>query len=408
MPTFRYQAKDQQGSNVQGSLKANSKEQVLAELWEQGYYILKVKEYSERSNLLKGSRLFSLLSRGQASSRDLMLFCRQFGAMLSSGMTALYSLQTLQRKGENPALGKTLEEVTVSLEQGKTLWESFARHPQTFPPLVIHMVEAGEAGGFLEEVMERLAEHFEKEHDLKEKIKTATTYPVVVLALAVFVISFLLVKVLPTFSDMFSGMGVELPLLTRIVLALGEGVSNYWPLLIFFLAAGVLFFLRFVRTDKGKVYYDWMLLKLPLYGPFYKKILAARFARILAALLASGVGLIVSLELVERVANNTLFARATRAVREAVTRGDKMSFPLENSNFFPSMVVEMISVGEDTGRLDQMLLKGAYFLESEVEFVAERFISIIEPVLIIFLAVVVGIIALSVLLPMFNMFQYIG
>lgn len=408
MPFFCYRVKDQLGNTIQGSLTASSQEQALSDLWEQGYYILKVKEYSEKKNVLAGLKFIPLIRRGKITSRDLMFFCRQFATMLSSGMTALHSLSTLQRKADNPLLRKALEEVTNKLEQGHTLWESFARHSDIFPSIVTHMIEAGEAGGFLPEVLERLAEHFEKEHNLKEKIKTTTAYPIVILTLAVFVIFFLIIKVLPTFSDLFTGMGVELPLLTRVILGFGEVASNYWFIIIFVIMSVLLFSSRYIKTKTGRILFDRLLFKIPSYGLLYKKVLTARFARILATLLASGVGLLVSLELVEKVVNNTQFAQVISTAREVVTRGDKISVPLENSNFFPSMVVEMISIGEDTGQLDEMLQKGAYFLESEVEYVAERLTSIIEPLLIIILAVIVGIIALSVLLPMFNIFQYIG
>ena len=408
MSFFRYRAKDRWGNTIQGSLTASTREQALSQLWEQGYYILKVKEYRGKEKSLGGWRMRSLVTRGKVSSRDLMFFCGQFGTLLSAGMTALHSLQTLQRKADNPTLGKALGEVTVRLEQGHTLWECFARQPQVFPPVLIHMVEAGETGGVLPEVLERLSYHFEQEYELKEKIKTATAYPLLIMALAVLVISFLVTQVLPVFSGLFAGTGVELPLLTRIVLGLGESASRYGPYILFATAAGLLFFLRYIKTETGRNFFHRVLFKIPLYGSLYRKVLTARFSRVMATLLASGVGVLLSLELVEKVVNNNYFAGVLERVREGVVRGEKMSPCLEESSFFPSMVVEMISVGEDTGQLNLMLEKAAHFLESEVQYTAGRLTSILEPVLIIFMSAVVGTIALSVLLPMFDMFQHIG
>ncbi|PKM83456.1 MAG: hypothetical protein CVU88_02875 [Firmicutes bacterium HGW-Firmicutes-13] len=407
--SFRYRVKDKSGKNYQGTGTASSREQFIAELWEQDYLILEIKEYhSSGKMILTAAEKLYLSLKKKAGPRDLMVFCRQFATMLSAGITVLHSLRLISQKAENCLIGKAVDKIVLSLEQGKILSSSFAEHPRVFPGVFIHMIEAGEAGGFLEEVLYKLADHFEKEHDLKEKVKTAAAYPLIILVVSFFVTGFLIIKVLPTFTIIYSGMGVELPPLTGLLIGLGEMVKKYALTILIYMIISILVMLRYIKSSSGRARLDKLLFLIPVYGNLSRKIMTARFARMLGLLIGSGVGLLKSLELVENISGNILLSRALRHTREIVLQGHSITEPLAQSSLFPSMVVEMIQVGEDTGSLDNILLKTALYLENEIEYMVERLTAIVEPLLIVILAFVVGTIALSVLTPMFDLFQHIG
>ncbi|MCD5401102.1 type II secretion system F family protein [candidate division NPL-UPA2 bacterium] len=404
-PSYSYQVKDSQGKLLKGSREGNSRQDILTDLWEQGYTVIKVQEGSG-SSFLRDLNLSSLLQK-KIKPREFMVFCRQFATMLSAGMTVLNSLRILSRQAVGTDLGEALENVTVNLENGSSLAESFAARPQVFPSIFVNMIAAGEVGGILDEVLERLAHHFEKDNDLKEKIKSALTYPAVISVVTLIVITFMIVVVLPSFTEIFVGMGVELPLMTRVLLGIGTGVSSYWYII---LPLIILFFLglsRYFKTPQGRKVLDKFFIKMPIYGNLYRKVLVARFARTMGTLLTSGVGLLETLELVEKVVGNSLYARVLSRTREVVRQGYSMAETLGEGGLFPLMVLEMVSIGEETGAIDEMLQKVADFYEAEVEFVVARLSAVIEPVLIVFMAVAVGFIALAILLPMFEIFQMI-
>lgn len=406
---FFYRVKDKKGKTVRGARAADSREQILEELWEQDFYILNLKEC-----LVEWKKVQSTTSGGspllekKVSSRDLMVLCRQLSIMLSAGITVLHSIQILKGRTGSKLLGETLGHVAVSLEQGNTLSESFAGHPHVFPRILIYVTEAGETGGILGQVLERMAGHFEKENHLKEKIRSAAIYPLVILTVAFLVVIFLLFIVLPVFIDMFDGMEVQLPLITRMLIALGINAVKYWA--VFLPAAVISLFtvVSFLKSDRGKACLDKFILKVPIYGTLCRRIMIARFTRTLGSLYASGVGLLTSLELLENIVGSTLFNQTLRRAGEAVRQGQSMTSPLKESGLFPTMVIEMISTGEESGSLGRVLQKAADFLESEIDYGIERLTALIEPVLIVFLALIVGSIVLSILLPMFEVYQYIG
>jgi len=406
MASYYYRAKDGEGKVIQGTLEAASREKLLSKLWEKGYVVIKVKEVGGQ-----GESIFTLsrkgLFQGKVNARDLMFICRQLSAMLNAGLTVLSSLNLLEREAENPNLKEALGKVINSLEQGSTLAGALGENPRVFPPLMAYMVEAGEAGGFLDKVLERLGDHFQREHDFREKVKSALTYPVVILGISLLVVIFLIVKVLPTFNQVFAGMGVELPLFTRILIGVGENSALYSPFILAGIFLGILLFIRYIKTEKGRFFWDGFLFKVPLYGKLYQKILLAHLTRTLGNLHESGIGLLFSLELLEKITVNSHLARALFRAREGVSRGYNLAGSLAESKLFPHLIVEMINVGENTGQLNTMLLHGARFLEAEVEYVVERLTTIIEPILIIFMAFLVGGIALSILIPMFEIFQNI-
>lgn len=404
MPSFYYKAKDSQGRTYGGMISARSRKEVLADLWSRDFFILEVEmKESSPAKILLNVKNFKKL----ATSREMMFFCRLLAALLAAGVPVTRSLQTLRENTENKQLKTCLAEVIREVEQGGTLHEAFKKKSAVFPPLFIHMMKAGEEGGVLPEVIEQLAEHFEKDHDMKEKIKSAAAYPMVISTVSLFVIIFLMVKVLPGFKNTFRSMGVEMPFLTRLFMESGEILGVYGKITI----PGLLFFfflaVRYVRTEKGRGMLDRLKIQIPVFGAVYRKMLAARFASSMGILLSSGTGLLPSLELTAFMIDSRVFSHTLYQAAEAVRRGQNMTGPLEESGLFTLPVVELISIGEETGTLKEMLGKAAHSLESEVKYVVERLNTLIEPVLIVILAFVVGTIALSILLPMFTVFQQI-
>ncbi|MEW5922019.1 MAG: type II secretion system F family protein [Bacillota bacterium] len=337
--------------------------------------------------------------------QELMNFCQQFAAMLSAGISVLTGLEILQRQAGNPRLKKGIRSVAQHVEQGKSLAEALAREKEIFNPFFTSMVEAGETGGVLERTMQLLAVYFEKKKDLEQKLKTATAYPKFVFLIILGLIIFLLTFVLPAFAGIFAGMGIELPLPTRVLLSAGEGLRVYWHFLFTGGAVVYLVICRLLKTDRGIYYRDFITLRIPLFGPLYRKVMVARFCRTLSTMLGSGLGLLTALEQAKNVVNNRVFAERIDSVRESVVRGESVAATLAAANFFPLLVIGMASVGEQSGRLEEMLARAADLFESEVNYIVERLGSLLEPALVIFLSLVVGGMVLSVFLPLFGVFE---
>ncbi len=352
--------------------------------------------------------VFQRLSRKKVKAKELMIFCRQFATMVSAGLNVLTAIEIMHKQMKNRHVKEALSEVAIGLENGHSLSASFKSSGHKFPLLFVRMLEAGESSGRVVEVLDRLALYFEKEHDTREKVKTALAYPFFILCLAVIVILFLLVKVLPVYADIFRSLDAELPLLTTILIELGSLVGRFWLVLVMF--GGVLCFSggKALQSRRGKEVSDKIKIAFPLFGELYRKMLLARFARIFGVLLSSGVNLLPSLELVEQVLENQYYHKALRQARTGVSQGHGLARFLRGNKLFPAMVVEMIHVGENTGNLEVMLSKIAEFMESELDYAVDRLSSLIEPVLIVLLAVVVGVIALAILLPMFDVFEFVG
>ncbi len=337
-----------------------------------------------------------------------MVFCRQFLILLKAGITVTNALRVISRQIDNKAFQDKLDEVINSVEQGNTLADSFRAHHNFFPSIFINMVEAGEMGGILDDVMERLSLHFEKEYELKEKIKSALTYPLVILAVALLVVFFLVVVILPTFEGIFASMGAELPLMTRALLNVSKFIGTFWYLVVF---SGILLIIgakKYISSGKGRAFFDRAKLRIPVFGKIYEKFIISLFCRNLSTLITSGVSLLSAIDLVRNVINNHVYCRVLEKAEESISRGENMGSSLAQMGLFPPLVIEMITTGEETGNLDYMLEKAADFYEAEVSYHLERLSKTIEPMLIVFLAVIVGIIVLSILLPMLSIFQQIG
>ncbi len=340
-------------------------------------------------------------------TRDMAIFCRQFATMVGAGITFLDSLRVLARQTEQAQLKEIIGDIAANVEKGFPLGDSFRAHRDIFPELMINMVITGESGGVLAAILERLAVYFEKQHELEQKIGAATLYPKFLFCAALLVIVFMLVFVIPSFQGIYASMAVELPPLTKLLILLGEIMASYWYLFLLLPAVFVFLLKKIFSTGKGALIYEWFLLELPLFNGLYKKMILARFCRTLGTLLGSGVSLMLSLRFAKGVLGNRIAGAAVGRIAGGIAEGRTLAQAIAREDLFPSMVAEMAGVGEETGKLDEMLSRAADYYEGEVSYIVDRLGSILEPILILVMAGVTGLIALSVLLPMFDIYRMI-
>lgn len=394
---FNYKARDLSGQIVCGQIKCGSQSAVAAILREKNCYAVDIKP--ARGPVFDWGKVFC----AKIDTRSMAFFCRRLSFMLDAGATLSHCFAFLIGQTENKRLTGVLQEVISDVEQGKSLSEAFRVHQGCLPRVFINMMAVGEAGGTLGKVVAHLATHFEKEYRLREKAKSAMMYPLLVAIMMLVSIVGMLIFVVPIFSDMFASVGAELPLPTRIVVGLSNALVSYWyviPLL------GVILYLVLKRAsagESGRVAMNRILLKIPLLGKATGQIIAARFTRILATLLMSGMPLVPALQVVERVSSNALLTQKIRKVRANINKGEGVAVSLERCALLPPMVPQMIAVGEETGRLDEVLEKLAVYYEEEAERFLTSLSQLIEPVLIAFMGLVVAFVALSVYLPLFGL-----
>ncbi|SJZ86329.1 type II secretion system F family protein [Selenihalanaerobacter shriftii] len=397
---FDYKVRNEDGELLEGVIEGKSKEIAGDRLKDKGYYIISLEQDEDSSDISE-----QLKQLRHVKTKDLASFCRQFATMINSGLSLVRSLDILVDQIDNPRLQGAVEEVQDDVESGLDLSTALGKHPNIFPKLFISMVEAGETGGVLDEALLEMAEHFEKESEMKQQVTSALVYPAVITLVAIGVVTFLVVGILPTFESIFAGMDRQLPLPTRILLQISDLFQSYWyiPLILI----GIILFIsyRYYRTENGKRKIDYIILKMPIFGDLITKITITRFSRTLGTLLNSGVSILEGLEVVSRVVSNQVIVDEINRVRQSVSEGENMVAPLKQNKLFPEMALQMIRVGEETGTLDEMLKKIAHFYEQEVEHKVEWMVSLIEPVMILVLGVVVGGIVISMMLPMFDMMQ---
>jgi type IV pilus assembly protein PilC len=394
---FAYKARNLSGKLLTGKIEAESRDAAIAQLRNRNYYVVQINPAMDFK--LDLDKLLNL----KIKVKDLAVFCRQAATMIEAGIPLLQCLNILTQQTESKKLREILKAVIMDIENGKSLSEAFRIHQRYLPGIFIDMLTAGEVSGTLDQAMDRLANQFEKDHELKEKIKSAMTYPLVIGAFAFLAMVILLVVVVPVFVEIFEQVGAELPLPTRIMLGVSKACTNFWYLI---LPAPLLLYFglkSFAATDRGKVITDRLLLKLPVYGKLTQKTITARFARTLATLLKSGVPLMQSLETVENVVGNTQVTKIIKAARENIKEGENMSPILLNASFFPPMAVNMIAIGEESGALDALLEKVAIYYEQEVETLVAKLSSVIEPLMIAGVGIMVGFIAVSIYLPLFGL-----
>jgi type IV pilus assembly protein PilC len=400
MPTFTYSARTITGELQSGEIDLKDKDEVIGFLRRQRLVPLKVHQKQSA---------FQIPGLGAGvSTRDIVIFTRQFATMINSGLPLVQSLDILAKQSENKALRKTIEEVLYDVESGQTLADAMRRHEKVFPELYVNMVAAGEAGGILDTILLRLAVFLEKADALKRKIKGAMIYPSVILTVAAGAVAVLLIFVIPTFQTMFASAGIELPGPTQFVIFLSETLQARWYVFVIVIAMFVIGIQRLYKTPPGQLMLDRLLLNLPILGPMQRKAAIARFTRTLGTLVSSGVAILDGLEITAKTSGNRVLHDAIMESRMSIAGGETISEPLKKSGVFPPMVVSMINVGEQTGGLDEMLTKIADFYDEEVDAAVEALLAAMEPVMIVFLGVVVGGMIVAMYLPIFDMMNAVG
>jgi type IV pilus assembly protein PilC len=396
MPVFTYRGTNRSGASVAGEMTAASKTELQSLLRRQQITPSKMSEKGKEFNLPTFG--------GGVTAKELAVFTRQFSVMIDAGLPLVQCLEILASQQENKLFQKVLTGTRGSVEGGSTLSAAMKQYPKVFDPLYSNMVEAGETGGILDTILQRLSTYIEKNVKLKAAVKSALIYPVGVLTIAAGVITLLLWKVVPIFATLFAGLGVDLPLPTKIVIALSNFVGSIFGLLILvFLAAGIFGLKVWYGTPQGRYALDSLVLKLPVLGILMRKIAVARFTRTLGTLIASGVPILEGLDITAKTSGNAVVEKALFAVRRSLEEGKSLTEPLKESQVFPGMVTQMISVGEQTGAMDAMLQKIADFYEDEVDAAVKDLLTALEPIMIVFLGLVVGGVVISMYLPLFSL-----
>lgn len=402
METYRYQAVDRIGKVVTGTMEDGDEKAIIDRLQEMGLFPMDVKRVVAEEPRLTIIRPVRIITGRRIRLKDVMTFTQQLGALIEAGLPLDRSLSILSEVTEKDSMKKVIRDVLSNIRGGSSLSDSLAKHPKVFPPLYTNMVKAGEAGGVLESVIARLADYLESSQRLKEEVRSALIYPALLTFVGGGAVAFLLTFVVPRFTQIFKEMGQNLPLPTVILLSVSNGIRGYWWLILSFILT-VFFGLRsYIKTEKGRAWWDAIVLKFPLFGPLVQKISISRFARTLGTLLSSGVPILQALSIVKDSIGNEVIARSTATIREDVKRGKGIAGPLKNSGVFPPLSVHMMVVGEETGRLDEMLIKVADRYDTETRIAVRRMISLLEPGMILFMGLVVGFIVVAILLAIFS------
>jgi type IV pilus assembly protein PilC len=395
MPAFLYSARPAAGGDIQsGEIELRSKDDVLQYLHKQKLIPVSVREKPKQLTLQIGTGI---------GTRDIVIFTRQFATMINAGLPLVQSLDILAEQTENESLRKVIQDVLYDVESGHTLADAMRKHPKVFTDLYVNMVAAGEAGGILDTILLRLATFLEKNDALIRKIKGAMIYPAVIFGVAISAVAILLIFVIPTFQNMFDSAGIPLPLPTRVVIGMSQFLQGYWWAVAIGAVALVVLVRQTYQTDGGRLGIDRALLAFPVVGDLLRKAAVARFTRTLGTLVSSGVSILEGLEITAKTSGNRVIHDAVMGSRASIAGGETISGPLKESGVFPPMVVQMINVGEQTGGLDEMLTKIADFYDEEVDAAVEALLSALEPVMIVFLGVIVGGMIVAMYLPIFDM-----
>jgi general secretion pathway protein F len=403
MPIFSYKAADSTGKIIKGVLEASDDRAVAAQLDTMGYIPIRIRVSGSKSGIYQTNVLnFITPLLNRITGSDLMLFTQDLSTLLTAGLPVDKALSILIDITENPNLKKIIEDILKAVHGGTYLSDALGNHPRVFSKFYVNMVRAGEAGGVLEAVLSRLAIFLESSQELKDFIKSALVYPIFLVLVGGISIIILLTFVIPKFSIIFADLGATIPLSTRILLSLSDIIRGFWWLIILLLVAGGFLMRRYIQTPDGKKRLDRLKMDLPMLGTLTKNVETARFSRTLGTLIKSGVPILQSLALVKDIISNVVIAKSLDEIRERVKKGDRLSKPLARAGFFPSMAIQMITVGEETGKLDEMLLKVADNYEKVVRSMVKRMISFIEPAMILLMGLLVGFIIISMLLAIFS------
>jgi type IV pilus assembly protein PilC len=400
VPSYAWKGRNRAGMVQEGALVAESKELALAQLRRQNIVVTGIRERGKEISLSKVGR--------KVPPKILAVFTRQFSVMIDAGLPLVQCLEILALQQEHKNFQKILLQVRQDVEAGSTLADAMRRHPKAFDTLYVNMIAAGEAGGILDTILQRLSVYIEKAVKLRSQVRSALIYPVAVIVIAAIVVAVILLKVIPTFAALFTSLGAELPFPTRMVIGASNFLARYFIFFVIGIAVGAYAIRRYYRTYRGRRVIDGFLLKVPVLGMILRKIAVARFCRTLATLTSSGVPILESLDITARTAGNAIVEDAVLETRKSVEGGKTIVEPLKDSNVFPNMVVQMIGVGEQTGALDAMLNKIADFYEDEVDAAVNGLVKLMEPVMIFILGVIIGGIVIAMYLPMFTLINKIG
>jgi len=406
MPIFGYKVRSQQGSVLTGTMEAGEQRMVVDHLRRQRFIVLEIGEI--KKNALKDVLDSINFLKKRVRQKDLVLFSRQLSTLIGAGVPIVQGLTILLDQIDNPAFKEVISNVREDIESGTSITEALGRHPAVFGELYVNMVRAGELGGILDAILERLSGYLEAAATLRGKIKSAMVYPAAISLVAGAVTTFLIIVVVPAFVKIFQQAGAELPLPTQMLLMFSNFLKRY----IIFLIIGLIVFIvglrQYYKTEAGSMRIDRLLLRLPIFGVLIRKVAVAKFTRTFGTLVKSGVPILQALETVARTSGNRVIEKAVLQAKEAIRGGERISEPLRTSGAFPPMVTQMISVGEETGNLDAMLSKIAEFYEQEVDAAVAGLTSLIEPVVVVFMGVIIGAIAVSMYMPMFQLGALVG
>jgi type IV pilus assembly protein PilC len=399
MATFAYTGRTRAGQTVNGEREADSMEAAVAALRREQVVITRINPAKDKPAAKAASAKVPKVKK--VSAKSLAVFTRQFSVMIDAGLPLVQCLEILGTQEEDKNFGRVILETRAEVENGNSLADAMRKNPKVFDALFTNMIAAGEAGGILDTILKRLATYIEKAVKLKNQVQSAMIYPVAIIVIAALVVGVILWKVIPTFATLFAGLGAELPLPTRIVIALSNGLVRYMPFVLVGIGASAFGFRAYYNTEGGRMAVDGFTLKMPVLGPMMRKIAVARFCRTLATLLASGVSILEALDITARTAGNAVVERALNLTRKSIEGGETIAVPLRETGVFPPMVVQMISVGETTGALDTMLGKIADFYEEEVDVAVAGLLTLLEPLMIAVLGGVVGGIVIAMYMPIF-------
>jgi type IV pilus assembly protein PilC len=397
MATFAYSGRTRAGLTVSGEHTADSVEGAVAALRREQILVTQI-------NPVKSAVTKQARPKGKSvNAKTLAIFTRQFSVMIDAGLPLVQCLEILGTQEEDKNFSAVILDTRAHVENGASLADAMARHPKSFDPLFTNMIAAGEAGGILDTILKRLATYIEKAVKLKGQVKSAMIYPIAVITIAVVVVTVILWKVIPTFATLFAGLGAELPLPTRVVIAMSNGLVRFMPFVLVGIGATAFAFRAYYATPGGRMAVDGVTLRVPVIGPLMRKIAVSRFCRTLSTLLASGVSILEALDITAKTAGNAVVEAAINSTRTSIEGGETIAQPLKQTGVFPPMVVQMIGVGEATGELDTMLGKIADFYEEEVDVAVAGLLTLLEPIMIAFLGGVVGGIVIAMYMPIFDL-----
>ncbi|WP_040212470.1 type II secretion system F family protein [Clostridium polynesiense] len=398
MQSYRYKAMNSRGERLESTYAANSKEEVIEMISSNNYYPLMVEEVKKGFSI-------SVKSLKKITTKDIAVLCRQFYTMLDAGASITSSIHILSEQHTNPRLRGSLIKIEEELRKGETLSQAMKSQKGDFPDLLISLIEAGEISGTMDVIMNRMSVHYEKENKINNKIKNAMIYPVILGVVAIAVVSFILAFVMPVFVSMFESSGVELPLSTEIVLSLSRGLKQYWWFILIFILAAAFGIKNYVKTDKGRFLLDSLKLKLPIIKKLNEKIIVSRFTRTLATVIASGISVVSGLQIVSEVVGNKAAEEKLLKVKEELIKGEGLSKPLRETDIFPPMLSSMVSIGEESGALDDILNKTADFYDEELDSEIQNFTTLLEPLMIAVMGIILGLMIISIIQPMFGMYN---